>query len=101
MSNVFVYIEKGIIYVVDDNGVKSECVVTNEGNGIIEIKNIATVSEYQGKCYAKALINFLVKEYADKYSILQVGTGDSLSTNLFYEKCNFVRSHRMPNFFYR
>ena len=57
------YINKGTMYVLDDNGVKSECVVTDEGNGILEIKNIATVPEHQGKGYAKTLIDFLVKEY--------------------------------------
>ena len=74
------YIDKGTMYVFDDNGVKSECVITDEGNGIIEIKNIATVPEHQGKGYAKALIDFLVEEYGGKYSVLQVGTGDSPTT---------------------
>lgn len=93
------YIAKGTMYVLDDNGVKSECVVTDEGHGILEIKNIATVPEYQGKGYAKRLIDFLVKEYGGQYSVLQVGTGDSPLTVPFYEKCCFVRSHRIPNFF--
>ncbi len=93
------YIEKGTMYVLDDNGIKCECVVTDEGNGILEIKNIATAPEHQGKGYAKALINFLMKEYGDKYSILQVGTGDSPLTVPFYEKCGFIRSHSVPNFF--
>ena len=51
------YLERGSMYVLDDNGVKAECVVTDEGDGILEIKNIATVPEYQGKGYAKALID--------------------------------------------
>lgn len=93
------YIEKGTMYVLDDNGVKSECIVTDEGNGVLEIKNIATDPEHQGKGYAKALIDFIVKEYGGKYSILQVGTGDSPLTVPFYEKCGFVRSHSIPNFF--
>ena len=93
------YLDKGKMYVLDDNGVKSECVVTDEGNGVLEIKNIATVPEYQGKDYAKNLIDFLVKEYCGKYSVLQVGTGDSPLTVPFYEKCGFVRSHSIPNFF--
>ena len=93
------YIDKGTMYVFDDNGVKSECVITDEGNGIIEIKNIATVPEHQGKGYAKALIDFLVEEYGGKYSVLRVGTGDSPTTVPFYEKCGFVRSHSIPNFF--
>ena len=93
------YIDKGTMYVLDDNGVKSECIVTDEGNGIIEIKSIATTLEHQGKGYAKALIDFLVKEYGGNYSVLQVGTGDSPLTVPFYEKCGFARSHSIPNFF--
>lgn len=58
------YLERGTMYVLNDNGVKAECVVTDECNGILEIKNIATVPEYQGKGYAKALIDFIVKEYS-------------------------------------
>jgi len=93
------YLDKGKMYILDDDGVKCECVVTDEENGILEIKNIATVPEFQGKGYAKALIEFIVNEYRRQFSILQVGTGDSLLTIPFYEKCGFVRSHIVPNFF--
>ena len=93
------YLEKGRMYILIDNGIKCECVVTKEGNGVLEIKNIATVPKYQGKGYAKALIDFLVKEYGNEYSILQVGTGDSPLTVPFYEKCDFIRSHSIKNFF--
>lgn len=93
------YIEKGTMYVLDDNGIKCECVVTDEGNGILEIKNIATVPEYQKKGYGKAMIDFLIQKYKDRYQILQAGTGDSPLTIPFYEKCGFVRSHCIKNFF--
>ena len=93
------YLEGGTMFVLDDNGIKAECVVTDEGNGILEIKNIATDPAHQKKGYGKALIDFLICKYAEKYSILQVGTGDSPATIPFYEKCGFVRSHAIPNFF--
>lgn len=93
------YLDRGKMYVIDDNGIKCQCVVTDEGDGILEIKNIATVPEYQGMGYAKSMINFIEKKYSGKYSILQVGTGDCPSTVPFYEKCGFVRSHILPNFF--
>lgn len=93
------YIEKGTMYVLDDNGVKCQCVVTDEGNGVLEIKSIATEPQFQGKGYATRLINFLVSVYSGKYTRLQVGTGDSLLTIPFYEKLGFVRSHIIPNFF--
>ena len=93
------YLDNGRMYVLDDNGIKCECVVTDEGNGVLEIKNIATVPEYQGEGYAKALIDFIIKKYREQYIVLQVGTGDSPQTIPFYEKCGFVRSHIIPNFF--
>ena len=80
------YLEKGTMYVLEDNDVKAECVVTEEGNEILEIKNIAVDPENQGKGYGKALIDFLAGKYADEYSVLQVGTGDSPLTIPFYEK---------------
>lgn len=93
------YIEKGTMYVLDDNGIKCECVVTDEGNGILELKNIASVPAYQKKGYGKTMIDFLIHKYKDQYQILQVGTGDSPLTVPFYEKCGFVRSHKIKNFF--
>lgn len=66
------YLDRGEMYVVDDGGVKSECVVTDEGGGVLEIKNLAT---------------------------LRVGTGESPATLPFYEKRGFVRVGRIPRFF--
>ena len=93
------YIERGTMYVLADDGVKCECIVTDEGNGILEIKNIATIPEFQRKGYGKALIDFLAAKYKGQYALIQVGTGDSPLTISFYEKCGFVRSHIMKNFF--
>ena len=93
------YLEKGTMYVLEDGNVKAECVVTDEDNGILEIKNIAVDPKNQGNGYGKVLIDFLAEKYAEEYSILQVGTGDSPLTIQFYEKCGFIRSHKIPNFF--
>lgn len=93
------YIEKGTMYILDDDGVKCECVITDEGNSILEIKNIATVPDCQGKGYGKQRIDFIVSKYKEQYSVLQVGTGDSPLTIPFYEKCGFVRTHSVKNFF--
>lgn len=93
------YLDRGTMYVLDDGGVKAECVVTDEGAGVLEIKNIAVDPAVQGKGYGKALIDFLVCTYAGQYSVLQVGTGDSPLTVPFYERCGFVRSHVIPDFF--
>lgn len=93
------YLEKGTMYVLDDEGVKAECVVTDEGNRILEIKNIAVPPAFQGKGYGRKIIDFLIDFYADDFDILQVGTGDSPLTIPFYEKCGFRRHHILKNFF--
>lgn len=93
------YLERGTMYVLDDGGVKGECVVTDEGGGVLEIKNIATEPAVHGKGYGRALIEFVAARYGERYSVLQVGTGDSPLTVPFYERCGFVRSHVVKDFF--
>ena len=93
------YLERGRMFVLDDDGVKCECVITDEGDGVLEIKNIATVPEHQGKGYARAMLRYIEDNYKGHYSVLQVGTGDSTLTVPFYEKCGFVRSHTVQGFF--
>ncbi len=93
------YLKKGTLYVLDDGGIKTVCVVTDEGDGILEIKNIATAPDSQGKGYGKAMIDFIVQTYRGQYAFLQAGTGDSPLTVPFYERCGFSRSHVIPHFF--
>lgn len=93
------YLERGTMYVLDDDGIKCECVVTDEGDGVLEIKNLAVEPECQGKGYGRAMIDFIAARYKGQFSVLQVGTGDSPLTVPFYEKCGFVRSHCVKNFF--
>ena len=93
------YLGRGRVYVLEEAGIRCQCVVTDEGDGILEIKNLATVPEHQGKGYGKAMIGFIAETFKGRYTTLQVGTGDSPMTLPFYESCGFVRSHVIPNFF--
>ena len=93
------YIADDTMYILDDNGVKGECVVLPIGSNTLEIKNIAIHPDYHRKGYGKALIDFIIEKYKGKYSVLQVGTGESQATIPFYEKCGFIRSHTIKNFF--
>ena len=93
------YLERGTMYVLEDGGVKAECVVTDEGDGILELKNIAVAPDFQGRGYGKAMVAFLVRTYTEQHTVLQVGTGDSPSTIPFYESCGFRRHHLVKNFF--
>ena len=94
------YLDRGRMLVLEDGGeIIAECLVTDEGSGVLEIKNIAVKPQFQGKSYGKSLIDFLVRMFSNDYSVLQVGTGDSPMTIPFYEKCGFVRHHVVKDFF--
>ncbi len=79
------YLERGILYVLNDSGIKTVCVVTDEGDGVLEIKNIATVPEYQNLGYGRKMIKFIEETYRNQFKTLQVGTGDIASAISFYK----------------
>lgn len=91
------YLERGDMFVLDDHGVKAECVVTKEAEGIYELKNIAVMPECQRKGYGKT----------DRFSVFSLQrlqdnacrTGDVPSALCFYQKCGFTESYRIQNFF--
>jgi ribosomal protein S18 acetylase RimI-like enzyme len=93
------YLERGDIFALYDGDLKSICVVTDEGDGVAEIKNIATYEKYQKRGYGKALIDYISRYYGSKYNKMLVGTGDNTLTISFYEKCGFTISHKIPNFY--
>lgn len=93
------YLERGVMYVLDDGEVRAECIVTDEGGGVLEIKNIAVRPEFQGCGYGRRLIDFLAEAYHGEYTVLRVGTGDSPLTIPFYERCGFARERVIPGFF--
>ena len=93
------YLDRGAMYVLDDCGIKGQCVVTDQGDGLLELKSLAVEPAFQGKGYGRVLIDFVCAAYREQFAALQVGTGDSPLTVPFYEKCGFVRSHRVKNFF--
>lgn len=93
------YLERGDMFILEDNGLKAVCVVTDEGNGICELKNIAVAPASQRQGYGRKLINHLINYYSGKYVQMIVGTGDVPSAIGFYQSCGFKYSHRIENFF--
>ena len=93
------YLDRGKMFVLeDDDVVKAECVITAEGEGVLEMQNLAVMQAYQGNGYGKALIEFVADHYKSQYEVLQVGTGDSPLTITFYEHCGFIQHHVIKNY---
>ena len=93
------YLERGTLHVLEDGGVKAVCVVTDEGEGMLEVKNLAVHPDHQGKGYGRAMLDHIAEVYRGAYRAVRLGTGDSPLTVPFYEKCGFVRTYTVPNFF--
>ena len=87
------YLDRGTLLVLEDGGVKALCVVTDEGNGTLELKNLAVDPRFQHQGYGRAVIALLVQRYRGAYRTLLAGTGDSPLTLPFYLACGFQRSH--------
>ena len=74
-------------------------VVTDEGKGIRELKNLAVAPHWQRKGYGRQMVEYLCQRYQNVCHTLTVGTGDSHMTISFYQNCGFVYSHTVPDFF--
>jgi len=93
------YLFRGELFVLYDDDLKTVSVVTNEGDGIYEIKNIATYEKYQGRGYGTKMIKYIIKNYENQCNKLLVGTGDSDKILSFYKNCGFSYSHTLKDFF--
>lgn len=100
VSMIEKYLYRGEMFAAYDDGVKALCIITQEEPGVYELKNIVTVPEYQRQGYGQKLVAYISGYCKSKSgTTLYVGTGDSLMTLDFYEKCGFKRSHVIKNFF--
>lgn len=94
------YLERGdLLVMTEGDEAIAVCVVTQEDDGVLEIKNLAVSPACQGKGYGRAMLEHVARAYAGRGHTLLVGTGDSPLTVPFYERCGFVRSHVLRDFF--
>ena len=61
------YLDRGEMFALFDGGLKTVCVVTDEGDGVCELKNIATVPDAQGKGYGKQMLAYLSRHYRQRF----------------------------------
>lgn len=98
-SQIDKYLERGDLFALYDGDVKSVCVVTDEGDGVLEIQNLATDEQNQQRGYASRLIEYIVLHYSKRYKKIILGTGDVSGILKFYEHRGFSITHRLPDYF--
>ena len=94
------YLERGDLFVMNDGQhTIAVAVVTDEGDGTCELKNLAVAPDRQRKGYGRQMVEFLCRHYANVCHTMLVGTGDSRRTVSFYKNNGFTYSHTVPGFF--
>lgn len=93
------YLDRGRLFVLEDPDIKTVCVVTDEGNGVVEIKNLATAPAAQRRGYGRAMVDYVKNLCRGEFRTLRVGTGESPLTLPFYEACGFKRAYVIADFF--
>ena len=94
------YLDRGRLFVIDNgDAVCGTCIVTDEGDFTLEIKNIAVKAEFQRRGLGRELILFLEHKFSGAFKRMTVGTGDSPLTVPFYEKCGFRKYRVIRDFF--
>ncbi len=95
------YLSRGDLYAMldEDGGALCVCVVTDEGGGVLEIKNLAVRPGAQRRGLGRTMIAHIAARYRGAFHTLIVGTGDSPLTVPFYERCGFTRTHVIADFF--
>lgn len=92
------YLDRGTLYAAN---IGSEpvavCLTTDEGDNVVEVKNLAVLPQYQRKGIGRAMLEYIERLNSGKTIIL--GTGETPSTLSFYQACGYTYSHRIPNFF--
>jgi len=94
------YLDRGTLYALYDGGrLRAVCVVTEEGPGTFEIKNLAVAPESQRRGCGRAMVDYVIRQCRGRGTRLIAGTGDSPLTVPFYEACGFRESRRVRDFF--
>lgn len=96
------YLDSCHLYVLEEqNDTLAVCAVQEQGDGIIEVKNLAVKPSCQKRGLGRMMLSFVEKTFAFSHHLILVGTGESPLTLPFYEKCGYTLHHRVKGFFLR
>src|SRR5262245_16727695 len=89
-------ISKGIVHVLEENGVIDGLVVLIPEDGTMLLSNIAVKPDAQGRGLGRALLNFAeAKARADGFEAMRLYTNEVMIENLaIYEHCGYAEIHR-------
>lgn len=95
------YLKRDGMFVMTDSAWRpvAVAVVTREGSGIAELKDIAAACSCRHRRLGRRMTAHIAARYAPECHTLPAGTGDSPDNLAFYRKCGVRRSHIVHGFF--
>ncbi len=86
------YLARADVYALLDNvGVTvAELALTDEGNGVAEVQNLAVDLNHQRQGLGRKLLAYALRRCRGRFTRLRVRTGDSPLTVPFYKACGFT-----------
>ena len=95
------YLDRGDLFVLylGEELIGVSVVTQEEGDGVLELQNIAIAESRHRQGWGAQLVKFLLDYYRDKGKTMLVGTGDVPSAVDFYRHCGFEISHYVPEYF--
>ena len=97
------YLDRGDLFVLyfGEELIGVSVVTQEEGDGVLELQNIAVTECRHRQGWGARLVQFLLDYYRDKGKTMLVGTGNVPSAVGFYRHCGFEISHYVPEYFLR
>lgn len=92
------YLPGGRIFVGKIDGAEvAVCVVTEESDGWIEVKNLAVSPDMRRQGLGRRMLLYVESRYPG--CNIRLGTGETPSTLQFYRSCGYRYSHTVADFF--
>lgn len=92
------YLDRGELFVLSDPNPIGVCLVTKEGDGLYEIKNIAVRKDARRKGYGTALVSFVYSHYPD-LATLMAGSAENDDNQRFYLGMGFFQTYKVRHYF--
>ena len=93
------YLDRGRLCVLEEGEALAVCVTTDEGEGVLEVKNLAVREDCRRRGFGRMMLDYVAELFRGEFTTITLGTGDSPLTVPFYERCGFVRSQVIKGFF--
>jgi len=93
------YLGRGTLFALYDPELTAVAVVTEEGDGICEVKNLAVQPARWRQGYGRRFLAWIEERYRGEVREIQLGTGEDPGHLAFYTACGYQISHRIKDFF--